>query len=73
MKHLAFAALASLIAVGISISLHLSGSHDFGALIYLIGGYPGLLANSEYRSLNEALFTIVNRVFYFSLFEVRCY
>jgi len=70
MKHVALGSLAALIAATITISLHVSGVHDMGGFFAIVAGYPGLLANGEYTRLNEMLFTAVNWLFYFALFEL---
>ena len=69
MKHIALASLAALTAVGLTILLHFYGAHDIQGFFVMVAGYPGLLANGEYTRLNEALFTTVNWLFYFLLFE----
>ena len=69
MKHIALGILAALVAAAITISLHFFGAHDIEGLTAAVAGYPGLLANGEYTPLNEVLFTAVNWLFYFLLFE----
>jgi hypothetical protein len=69
MRHIALGGLAALVAAAITISLHFFGAHDIEGFIAAVAGYPGLLANGEYTSLNEVLFTAVNWLFYFLLFE----
>ena len=69
MKHVALGSLAALVAAAITISLHFFGAHDIEGFIGMVAGYPGLLANGEYTRLNEVLFTAVNWLFYFLLFE----
>ena len=69
MKHIVLGSLAALVAAAITISLHRFGAHDIEGFITAVAGYPGLLANGEYQRLNEVLFTAVNWLFYFLLFE----
>src|SRR5215471_9616528 len=52
-----------------TISLHFYGAHDMQGFLAVVVGYPGLLANGHYTRLNETLFTVVNWLFYFFLFE----
>jgi len=68
-KHLVLAGLAALVAGVVTISLHFYGVHDMQGFLAVIAGYPGLLANVDYTRLNETLFTVVNFLFYFLLFE----
>ena len=59
-----------MIAVFITISGHLYGGHDFqGFLAVAVLGLPGLLACGKNGPINEALFTLVNWLFCFSLVE----
>jgi hypothetical protein len=74
MKHIALGSLAALVAAATTISLHFFGAHDIEGFIAAVAGYPGLLANGEFTRLNEmwlnqVLFTAVNWLFYFLLFE----
>jgi hypothetical protein len=68
-KHFVVAGLAALAAALVTISLHFYGAHDMRGLLAAVAGYPGLLANGDYTRLNETLFTAINWVFYFLLFE----
>ena len=69
MKHIVLASLAALIAAAITVSLHFYGAHDLQGFFAAVAGFPGLLANGHYVQLNELLFTVVNWLFYFLLFE----
>jgi hypothetical protein len=70
MKHILIASFAALVTVIITVSLYHYGAHDMGGFFAALAGYPGLLANGEhYTKLNIVLFTGVNWVFYFLLFE----
>ncbi len=69
MKHIVIGSLAALIAAAITVSLHFYGAHDLQGFFAAVAGYPGLLANGHYVQLNEVLFTVVNWLFYFLLFE----
>jgi hypothetical protein len=69
MKHVTLGVVAAVIAATITMSIHVWGAHDLGGFLAAVAGYPGLLANGDYARLNEMLFTGVNWVFYFALFE----
>jgi hypothetical protein len=69
MKHILLGSVAALIAAAITVSLHFYGAHDMQGLLAVVAGFPGLLANGNYVQLNQVLFTAVNGLFYFSLFE----
>jgi len=69
MKHIVLGTLAALIAAAITVSLHFYGAHDLQGFLAAVAGYPGLLANGHYVQLNETLFTSVNWLFYFLIFE----
>jgi hypothetical protein len=69
MKHIVLGSLAALVAAAITVSLHFYGAHDLQGFFAAAAGYPGLVANGHYDQLNEVLFTAVNWVFYFLLFE----
>jgi hypothetical protein len=69
MKHVALGSLAAVIAGAITVALHFYGAHDLQGFFAAVAGYPGLLANGEHTPLNEPLFTIVNWLFYYVLFE----
>jgi hypothetical protein len=69
MKHIVLGVLSAVLAAAITISLRFYGAHDIQGFIAVVVGYPGLLANGEYTRLNEILFTAVNWLFYFVLFE----
>jgi hypothetical protein len=69
MKHIVLGGLAALIAAAITVSLHFYGAHDLQGFVAAVAGYPGLLANGDYVRLNETLFTSVNWLFYFLIFE----
>jgi hypothetical protein len=69
MKHIVLGSLAALVAAAITVSLHFYGAHDLPGLFTAFAGFPGLVANGHYVQLNEAVFTVVNWVFYFLLFE----
>jgi len=69
MKHILLGSLAALVATAITVSLHFYGAHDLQGVLAVIAGYPGLLANGNYVRLNELLFTLVNWLFYFLIFE----
>jgi hypothetical protein len=68
-KHVALGSLAALIAAIITVSIHVWGAHDIQGFLAAVAGYPGLLANGDYTRLNEVLFTVVNWLFYFVVFE----
>jgi hypothetical protein len=69
MKDIVLGSLAALIAAAITVSLHFYGAHDLQGFFVAVAGFPGLLANGHYVQLNEVLFTVVNWLFYFLLFE----
>jgi hypothetical protein len=69
MKHIVLGSLAALIAAAITVSLHFYGAHDLQGFVAAVAGYPGLLANGHYVQLNEMIFTSVNWLFYFLIFE----
>ena len=69
MKHVAFGGFAALIAAVITVSLHFYGAHDLQGFFAAVAGYPGLLASGVDAPLNEALFTVVNWLFYFVVIE----
>ena len=69
MKLLAFAGIAAFIATVITASLHFYGSHDIQGFFAAVAGYPGLLASGADKPLNEAVFTVVNWLFYFVVLE----
>jgi hypothetical protein len=69
MKHIVLGSFAALIAAAITITTHFYGAHDLQGLFAAVAGYPGLLANGGYDQLNETLFTSINWLFYFLIFE----
>jgi hypothetical protein len=69
MKHIVLGSLAALIAAAITVSLRFYGAHDLQGFVAAVAGYPGLLANGHYVQLNEMIFTAVNWLFYFLIFE----
>ena len=69
MRHVILGILAALISAAITVSIHVWGAHDMQGLLAAVAGYPGLLANGDYVRLNLVLFTVVNWLFYFVLFE----
>jgi hypothetical protein len=68
-KHIVLGSLAAAIVGAITVSLHFYGAHDLQGYVAMCAGYPGLLANGDYVQLNWVLFTVVNWLFYFLLFE----
>lgn len=60
---------ASLIAGAITVLLHFYGAHDVQGLFLAIAGFPGVIASSHSVEPNDVLFTFINWIFYFSLFE----
>lgn len=69
MKHIAFGGVAALIAAAITGLLHFYGAHDIQGFFAAVAGYLGLLASEAGGPLNEVLFTAVNWLFYFVVFE----
>jgi hypothetical protein len=69
MKHLERGILAVVIAAALTGLTHFYGAHDLLGFFVVVVGYPGLLASERNNRFNDVLFTVVNWLFYFLLFE----
>jgi len=68
-QHIVLGVSAALIAGAITVLLHFYGAHDIQGLFLAMAGFPGVLASSHTVEPNDFLFTFINWIFYFSLFE----
>ena len=68
-RHIVLGVSAGLIAGAITVLLHFYGAHDIQGLFLAMAGFPGVLASSHTVEPNDFLFTFINWIFYFSLFE----
>jgi hypothetical protein len=68
-QHVVLGISAALIAGTITVLLHFYGAHDVQGFFLAIAGFPGVLASSHSVEPNDVLFTFINWIFYFSLFE----
>jgi hypothetical protein len=69
MKHIVMGALAAVIAVAISVSLHFYGAHDLQGAFAMFAGFPGVLISAYSVQPNDVLLTAVNGFCYFLVFE----
>jgi|SRR5882762_4916412 len=68
-QHIVLGVSAALIAGALAVLLHFYGAHDIQGLFLAMAAFPGVLASSHVVEPNEVLFTFINWIFYFSLFE----
>jgi len=68
-QHIVLGISAALIAGTITVLLHFYGAHDVQGIFLAIAGLPGVLASSHAVEPNDVLFTFINGISYFSLFE----
>jgi hypothetical protein len=68
-QHVVLGITAASIAGTITVLLHFYGAHDIPGFFLAIAGLPAVLASSHAVEPNDVLFTFINWIFYFSLFE----
>ena len=73
MRHAIAIVLAAAIALSLTAAIRFYGAHDMMGFSAIVIGYPGfavITATDLEDREAEVLFTVVNWVFYFGLFEV---